>query len=243
MLIYLHKLQYYFLTCNNETRRSHMLNEFKDFNLTEVNPVTGIGKNKSAITGISRIMDLANKKFGNNFEPFVMLEDDVKILRSFPEYVEIPDDADILYIGLSSCSLSSNGTLYYEFIYRNSPILKIYNMLASHGIVICSLRGMMMYQKALFESYYTDEPWDVLYAKVMPLINVYATKNPLVYQCSLVGGEQNTTKLALKNIRNRICAKIPEYEKHESLCSMTIYPNKYCDNTTVLKNSEDNTDH
>ena len=225
MRLYLHKLQYYFLTCNNETRRSHMLNEFKDFNLTEVNPVTGIVKNKSAITGISRIMDLANKNFGNNFEPFVMLEDDVKILRSFPEYVEIPDDADILYIGIGSCSFSNSNTLYYETIHNNGQFVRVYNMLASHGIVICSLRGMMMYQKALFESYYTDEPWDILYAKVMPLINVYATKNPLVYQYGLIGGEEIYTKAKINDNKRRKCMKIPEYEKHETLCSMTIYPN------------------
>lgn len=239
MIIYPKKLKYYFLTCNNEIRKNHMINEFKNFDLTEVNPVIGIGKNKSAITGNSRIIDLACKNFGNNFEPFVMLEDDVCLQNWIPEYIELPNDADILYIGLSSCSLDEEGTFYYKFIYRNSPVLKIYNMLASHGIIICSLRGMLMYQKALFESYYTEEPWDVLYAKVMPLLNVYALKNPLVYQYSAIGGEQSTTKLALKNIRNRKEEKFPTDKISKTLCSMTLCENNFKNKEEIKLSSED----
>ena len=36
MKINLHNIYYYFLTCNNEVRKTHITNEFKDFKLVEL---------------------------------------------------------------------------------------------------------------------------------------------------------------------------------------------------------------
>jgi hypothetical protein len=59
MIIDLDNIKYYFLTCNNISRKKHMLEEFKDHLLIEVNPVTNIHKHQSAPSGFSRILDLA----------------------------------------------------------------------------------------------------------------------------------------------------------------------------------------
>ena len=56
------KLKYYFLSCNNSKRVDHMNQEFSDYDITEVNPVStniGISKEQSGSTGFSKMLDLA----------------------------------------------------------------------------------------------------------------------------------------------------------------------------------------
>ena len=104
--------KYYFLTCNNEKRRSHILCEFANYDFTEVNPITieaGISELQSASSGFSRMLDLAVSQQDAKlpFQPFVLLEDDVKKYREIPDEIEIPDDTDLLYIGVSSWGLKN----------------------------------------------------------------------------------------------------------------------------------------
>ena len=52
MKIYLKNISHYFLTVDtNGKRKHHMFEEFKDYDLTEVNPILNIGRNKSGATG------------------------------------------------------------------------------------------------------------------------------------------------------------------------------------------------
>jgi hypothetical protein len=108
MQLFLETMKYYFLTCNNEVRKKHMLNEFKEYDITEVNPLTDPSKHKSGATGFSRILDIAtsNQDRCKPFQPFAIFEDDVKKYRDFPQTLEVPANTDILYIGLSSCGMN-----------------------------------------------------------------------------------------------------------------------------------------
>jgi len=96
-------LKYYFLTCNNPVRKSHMLKEFSDLDLMEINSIIGIGKNKSLGIGFSRMLDAAaqDQDYTKPFQPFMIFEDDVTKFREFPKMINIPDDTDILYTGIS----------------------------------------------------------------------------------------------------------------------------------------------
>ena len=79
MLIKFNDINYYYLTCNNEKRELHLLNEFKGLKLFEVNPVTEkISKLQSGCSGFIRMIDLAAQHQKNNFEPFALFEYDVK---------------------------------------------------------------------------------------------------------------------------------------------------------------------
>lgn len=200
MHIFLDNMKYYFLTCNNEIRKQHMLNEFKDYDITEVNPVIDPSKNKSGATGFSRILDLAtlNQDRSKPFQPFVIFEDDVKKYREFPKIMEIPDDTDILYVGLSSCGMNHDhwtSHVCFTNVTNNNEVIKIYNMLSLHGIIICSPRGLLAIQKCMLEGYFKDIIWDIFTAQIQPFYNVYALKNPLVYQFGEIGGQETPTKI------------------------------------------------
>jgi len=198
MIIDLETIKYYFLTYKNEKRKNHMLNEFKHFDITAIESVPDNSKHKSGAIGFSKILDLAsfNQYRDKPFQPFVIMENDVKQYRQFPANIEIPDDTDILYIGLSTCGMRP-GTWCQDVRYTNvnENIIKIYNMLALHGIMICSSRGLLAIQKSMFESYFKNIEWDIFIAELQPYYNVYALRNPLVYQSADLGGQELPTKI------------------------------------------------
>lgn len=204
MKINLDKIKIYYLTHNNKIRKEHIINEFKNNKLYEINPIIHSSKNCSGSIGFSRILDLASKNQDRTlpFEAFIILEDDVKKYREFPEIIEIPDDTDILYIGLSEwgtidTNLNANTKLYYDEI--NDDIIRIYNMLSLHGIIICSISGMLALQKCMLEGFFKDIIWDIFTAQIQPFYNVYALKKPLVYQYKNIGGVEDCTKIEISN--------------------------------------------
>jgi len=174
------------------------MEEFKEYNPIEVNPIIGISKFKSGASGFSRMIDLGlrNQDRGLPFQPFVMYEDDSSKFREFPEYLDLPDDADMCYIGLSSASMDDHtchSMSYYKNI--NTDIIRIYNMLATHGIIVCSAAGAVAIQKAMLEAYNKDIVWDVFLSYIQPYYNVYALKIPLVFQDSKYGGDEQVTRI------------------------------------------------
>ena len=198
MKINLYNIYYYYLTCDNKIRKDHITNEFKNFKLVEVNPIMNIGKIKSGATGFSRILDQAciHQDKNKPFQPFAIFEDDVKKFDEFPLEIEIPNDTDILYIGLSMYGMNKSGdctTVCSRNI--NDDIIRVYNMLAFHGIIVCSIRGLLTLQKCMFESYFKNKIWDIYTAQIQPYLNVYALKKPLVYQYGKIGGQERPTKI------------------------------------------------
>ena len=234
MLINLETCKYYFLTFNNELRKNHMLNEFKDYNLTEVNPLID-SKNKSGSSGFLRILDIAskNQEPTKPFQPFCIFEDDVKKYREFPEVLDVPDDADILYIGLSRWGMGYNniaGENIVCYTNVNKDIIRIYNMLSCHGMIICSIRGMLIIQKCMMEAYFKDIIWDMFTAQVQPYYNAYALKIPLVYQCAEMNNGNNdlhiATKITMENeFNNNIDSS---WVNTDYLCIKTTYINNSC---------------
>ena len=202
MKINLYNIYYYYLTCNNKIRKEHITNEFKNFKLVEVNPIMNIGKTKSGATGFSRILDQAciDQDKNKPFQPFGIFEDDAKKFDEFPLDIEIPDDTDILFIGLSARGMGiiRNKVKDCNTVCRrtiNDNIIRIYNMLSLHGIIVCSIRGLLTLQKCMFESYYQNKIWDIYTAEIQPYLNVYALKKPLVYQYGEIGGIEEMTKI------------------------------------------------
>lgn len=198
MKIDLDGARYYYLTHDSQVRKDHMMSEFKGYDLVEVNPVSGITRNQSGNTGFSKIFDLAcqHQERDKPFQPFVVLEDDVKKARDFPSSIVIPDDADVLYIGISRCGMNASGWCYTVYKTSVDPdLIRVYNMLSSHGIVVCSMRGLLSLQKCVFEDYFRDRGWDISMACIQPYLNVYALKSPLVYQYGEIGGQEEETRI------------------------------------------------
>jgi hypothetical protein len=207
MKIDLNKIKYYFLTCDREGERmKHMINEFKDYDIKEVLPILNIGVFRSMCIGVMRILDigLRNQDRTKPFQPFVLFEDDVKKYREFPQYLDVPDHTDILYIGLSIWGMSkdiSDSGIHNRIYYNDydDNLIRIFNMLSAHAILICSSAGALAIQKATMEAYFKNTVHDINIAYLQPYYNVYALKIPLVYQWEKLKGQEVPTKITYKS--------------------------------------------
>ena len=72
--------KYYFLTTGTrQDRRDNMMNNFKNHDITEINPDMTVPKFQSGAIGFSRMIDLGlrNQDRTKPFQPFVIMEDDI----------------------------------------------------------------------------------------------------------------------------------------------------------------------
>jgi len=179
---------------------------FKGYNITEVNPVMEIGKYKSGSSGFLRMIDigLKNQDITLPFQPFIIIEDDCSFYRQLPETIEIPDNSDIVYIGISRFGTNPrsvcNRKVYMKEV--TPEIVRIYNMLSTHGLMVCSASGAAVITKTMMESYYLNKPYDLALTYIQPYYNVYALKTPLVYQDSHYGGLEYDTRFEYNSIIN-----------------------------------------
>ena len=213
MRIQLTDIPIYCLTCEEEnliqpnsiSKRNHIESEWnrKGLSGSFVSPVySGIPKNKSGASGFFRMIDRGLKAQSRDapFRPFLMLEDDI----SFTEEeltVDVPDNADILYVGLSNCSMNDykfHYANYYTALANFPKIVRIKHMLASHGIMVCSALGAAVIQRTMVEVFLCDKPWDIPLAFLQPYYNVYAVRRPLVYQDANYGGDEACTLIKLE---------------------------------------------
>lgn len=206
MKLELSTMKYYFLTCDNQKRRQHIIEQMHCYDLQEINPQStkdGISKVQSGATGMMRILDKATKDQDRSkpFQPFMILEDDVKWYRDSVTSLEIPDDADLLYTGISNFGIthvrSFPNVVCCQECPRYDGIARIKNMLSTHSIVVCSMYGLLTLQKCFMEDYFKNRPYDTTIAFMQPFINAYALAKPLFYQCAEMGGQERATKLAM----------------------------------------------
>jgi hypothetical protein len=200
--INLNTIKYYYLTFNNPKRKKHITEHFNDYDLTEVNPLNPnkheLNKFQSGASGFLKILDLAiqNQNRNEPFQPFIILEDDVKKCDNYPDMITIPDDSDIVYIGLSRAS-------WYKGVQKfnvsrkpiNNDIIRVYNMLSTHGMLITSIRGLISFQKCLLEDFFTKRSYDLSITEMQPYLNTYALAKPIVYQYGPLGGYEKDTKI------------------------------------------------
>src|SRR5580692_7397915 len=103
MLIDIKNVNIFCLTCDlNGNKKKHIEKEFSEYKVDFVLPILGIHKDKSGASGFVRMIEkgLMLQKYNEPFKPFMIIEDDVSIFEH-KEIIDVPDNADILYVGLS----------------------------------------------------------------------------------------------------------------------------------------------
>ena len=194
-------LKYYILTMDeNGSRANHVRNQLNDYDFEFVTPLMCKDKQKSGSSGHMRIVYQAIQ----NFKPFVILEDDVSLLYE-KEILEIPSDADWVYVGVSWCAYDSkyakwqpHNQLFIDDI--NDSVVRIYNMLSTHAIMIYSLKGALLYYSMMLENVLANGvAWDISLTRMQPYINCYALREPMFYQDERFGGSFLETKIYIKD--------------------------------------------
>jgi hypothetical protein len=224
MIINLKEIKYFFLTIpSNQKRIKNIKAAFKTqgIRLNRVDSVIGqnISKLQSGALGFIQMIDRGlNDNSLVDFKPFCILEDDTNIYRKFPDYINIPENADLLYIGTSTYGYNhsikwANQNVFIESVDNRTDLYRILNMLSTHGIIITSLKGANYIKYAMRLAIKHNIAYDNYFAGMQSNYNIYCLKEPLVYQDGIVGGQEEPTRqnLSLK-LLNVI---IPEHYKYK----------------------------
>jgi hypothetical protein len=119
--------------------------------------------------------------------PFLILEDDCVIKNFIPE-IEIPDDADAVYLGISSWGrMNSHSGPFVQYEKIGNGMLKIYNMLSTHAILYLSSEYTSICTKVANHWANLGDHLDIGFAEMQRYYNVYAFDDPLFYQTSSNG--------------------------------------------------------
>lgn len=120
-------------------------------------------------------------------KPIVILEDDCVISRK-ETVINVPDDADAVYLGLSNWgyldSISKPTNFNYVKHKEFKDVYKVDGMLATHAILYITPEYKEMATKVAKWSADNDRHIDQGFALVQKYFNVYALGNPLFYQHS-----------------------------------------------------------
>lgn len=132
--------------------------------------------------------------------PVLVLEDDVIITEDFEPEIEVPEDADAVYLGISRFGLYNNiGTSGKVAAERyDDKLYRIYNMLAAHAILYLNNEYPEFLKRATDFMISIQDNQDKARASTMKFFNVYAFSLPFFHQ-----GNYNVraTKFDLSKLR------------------------------------------
>ena len=126
--------------------------------------------------------------------PFIILEDDATPFDYNP-IISIPDDADALYLGISSwgrMNSHSGPFVQWEYYFKEVDInlLRVYNMLSTHAILYLNPEYISVCKKIAYHHHEINEHVDIGFTDIQKYYNVYAFNQPLFYQTSSNGTDQ-----------------------------------------------------
>jgi hypothetical protein len=125
--------------------------------------------------------------------PFIIFEDDCRV-KDFKPVIDIPDDADAVYLGISSWGrMNGHSGPFVQYEKVDDNLLRVYNMLGAHSILYLSMGYASLCSKISMQAFNTVEHQDIGFAEVQRYYNVYAFDNPFFYQTSSNGTNQNLT--------------------------------------------------
>lgn len=165
-------------------RKEEMIKLGEEVGFKEYSRVKGVSLPKHPRAGCAKSH---YSIFENMNQPTVILEDDCVIKN--PSYIiELPDDADALYLGLSGWgflnSQSKLNNIEYERHEKFQGVYRINGMLATHAILYLSPEYIAMAKRVAKWSGDNDQHIDQGFALIQKYFNVYALKRPVFYQHS-----------------------------------------------------------
>jgi hypothetical protein len=106
---------------------------------------------------------LISNAIEKNVYPFLILEDDARLITSFPEQITIPEEASIIYFG---CSLYECGGLKgsVKIEEYNDDYYRLYNSLGCHAILITNKTGAELFLEKQKEAINRKDHGDIYLA-------------------------------------------------------------------------------
>ena len=185
----LREIPFYYINLDDAVdRRNNTESQLKELGIKNIIRVPAIRHSYGA-AGTPRSMQKA-LELAQNGKPFVLMEDDVAVKR-FDPIIEIPDDADAFYLGISGWGrMNSHSGPFVQWERVSDDILRTYNMLSGHAIMYITDDYINLAKKICYHAGYNIEDHvDIGFAEVQRWHNVYALDDPYFYQTSSDGNQ------------------------------------------------------
>jgi hypothetical protein len=121
--------------------------------------------------------------------PFILLEDDCVPLN-FVDEIQVPDDVDAVYLGISSwgrMNSHSGPCVQYDEVENYAGLLRVYNMVGAHAILYINPDYIDLCKRIAYHGYLIADHHDIGFAEVQKYYDVYAFDLPMFYQTSSNG--------------------------------------------------------
>jgi hypothetical protein len=113
----------------------------------------------------------------NYSTPLLILEDDAEFSTNYNPILNIPDDSDGIYLGVSS------GNVFYQTKKYNEDYMRIGGILATHAILyLTETYRNNMSNVAKYCIHNLQKPWDMGAASLQMQYRVYTPNKPYFYQ-------------------------------------------------------------
>lgn len=173
---------YYINMAKDVHKKEHIEKQLNDLGFKYINRIDAVEDKSNGRVGLSKSQ---MKALSQAPAPFIVLEDDADP-KHFVKEIEVPDDADALYLGNSQWGFQSSHAgfyLKYKKVKDNPDIFRIFNMLSSHAILYLTNDYVNM---CIRTTKYCAEvyamPMDVPFAMIQRFFNIYAVNKPIFVQ-------------------------------------------------------------
>jgi len=122
-------------------------------------------------------------------DPDLILEDDC-LPYEYREEIEFPDDADVVFLGVSTGTTHTHSPKYIRI---TNDIYRLYDMTTLHAVLYITQEGKQWLRNAHALTAKEVIGFDMATAKLMPTIKVYGLNVPIWYQKDL----ESQTKITL----------------------------------------------
>ena len=199
MKIDLKKITTSYINLNRHEDKNEKMKQLgKDFGFVSYTRSEGIDKPNDPLSGCaSSHYNILSKSKGNT----IILEDDC-VIKNNKSVIEVPDDADAVYLGLSEWGFRRDNSKRENYIFTQheemNHIYRIDSMLATHAILYLNDDFMKVCTQVAKYSMDNSVHIDQGFARIQRYYNVYALANPIFYQSS------NKEATNIRFLRNRM---------------------------------------
>lgn len=152
-------------------------------NLSQDYTITEAIKHSTSVIGCAMSHLNIFKKYSPSC---LILEDDIALTDNLVQNIEVPDNADAVYLGLSDHGHVPNwhlGVKYKaEFENINKDLVKVKNMCSTHAIIYLTSRYWEVVKTATEYSIKNGLAFDLTFASLHRYFNIYGLKRPMFYQ-------------------------------------------------------------
>ena len=123
--------------------------------------------------------------YKSTLPPVLCIEDDCGLTENYNDELDVPDDADAVYLGTSVWGVTNGQTAWRNFSITkyNDKFYKIEGMCSAHAVLFLN-NNFLGHLNKIGESYNMEStvPFDYLFCQEQKKFNVYGVAKPMFYQ-------------------------------------------------------------